>query len=1004
MPTPQTVKSPIARRFIFYIILFSSLITLIITAIQLYRDYNTDIGLIHSELEQINDVHLSSLSSALWTSNLKLLQTSIEGILKIRDVQYVEIRDEERLWVSTGKVKGNNNIQRSYPMFFKHRNKNINIGTLTVNVSLDGVYQRLLNKVGVILISNAIKTSLVALFLYFLFRRLVARHLTKISEYTKLHNTLSDNTLLRLDRKSERDDEFAVLVSSINNMHKRLQEQFSEISHQKQYLSQTLNSIGDAVITTDKNGNVTRLNPVAEDLTGWKNNEAQNVSLKTIFPIVHATTRQVIPNPVDKVLSTGETVYLSNHTTLISKDGTEYQIADSAAPIIDEGEILGMVLVFNDVTEQYHLRQALQESEKKLRLIHSQVPGIVYQFKIDAQGNRSLPYVSKAVEYYIGLKADAVMENAEKWFDMVHPDDFSSLEKSTTASLKNLTNWIWEGRFIRDDGKVIWLRGTAAPERLDDGSTLWNGLFIDMTDRRSQEEQLRRSQKMDALGKLTGGIAHDYNNILGIVQGYAAQINEHVDNADKVKQYAHTIEKAAERGAELAKKLLSFSQNKQPVISDVNINDLLLEDKHMLEKTLTANHKLVFNLEKDLWQVALDAGDLEDAIVNMCINAQHAMTSGGQLTISTSNTSLDMHDTQSLNIAAGDYVLLSITDTGSGMDKDTKERIFDPFFSTKGKRGTGLGLSQVYGFVERSGGAINVYSEKDHGSRFTLYFPRSTHQLTSTSDKHTSTEPDTAFNGNETLLIVDDEQAMVTLAKEIFSARGYTVLTANDGVQALSVLDKLATENKRVDLIITDVIMPNMDGYQLAAKVQQRYPDIKLQVVSGFADNRHIEMINEDLHKNMLHKPYASNTLLKRVRTLLDDKLSTNILANRTVLTLDDDEDIQTLYKINLHKLGCKAITCFSGKEAIDIYRQALSSSHAIDIVIVDLSMPGDLGGIEVTAQIRKMHPAAKIIVASGHSEGPEMTSPQNFGFDAALEKNFNLSNIKRTLEQVLTP
>ncbi len=418
MPHSQPVKSPIGKRLMIYIILFSSVITLVITAIQLYRDYNIDIEYIYDELEQIENVHLNSLNSALWTSNIKLLKTSIEGILKMRDIQYIEIRDENKVWAKAGEVKDKNIIKQSYPMFYQHRNKNISIGTLTVNISLNGVYQRLLDKVWVILISNGIKTALVAFFIYFLFYQMVTRHLKTISAFSKEHDPLSDNTPLSLDRNSKKHDEFDIVVNSINNMHRRLHEQLSEINQQKQYLSQTLNSIGDAVVTTDNKGHVTRLNPVAEQLTGWTSEEAKNQPLKTVFPIINATTREVIANPVDKVLTTGEIVHLSNHTTLIAKDGTEYQIADSAAPILnEEKEILGMVLVFNDVTEQYHIREALKRSEKKYQTLTNVSP--VGVFYTDPHGN--CLYVNEKWCEIAGMAAGDAL--GQGWIEGLHPDD-----------------------------------------------------------------------------------------------------------------------------------------------------------------------------------------------------------------------------------------------------------------------------------------------------------------------------------------------------------------------------------------------------------------------------------------------------------------------------------------------------------------------------------------------------------------------------------------------------
>ncbi|VAW70735.1 diguanylate cyclase/phosphodiesterase (GGDEF & EAL domains) with PAS/PAC sensor(s) [hydrothermal vent metagenome] len=855
-------KSSIARRFILYIVLFSSFITLITTSIQLYREYNSDIDLIRDELQQIESVHLESLSAALWTSNQKLLQTSINGILKIRDMQYAEIRDPIKVWASAGKIQFKNNIQRSYPIEYKHRNKNIHIGTLTVNVNLDGVYQRLLDTAWIILISNAFKTSLVAFFIYFLFHQLVARHLSAISDFSEKHDPLSNNSPLALNRNNRTHDEFDAVVKSINDMHERLHEQISEISNQKQYLDQTFNGIGDAVITTDNRGRVTRLNPVAERLTGWTNSDALQLPLKTIFPIVDASTRELIANPVDKVLSTGKTIYLSNHTTLIAKDGKEYHIADSAAPIRNGDTILGMVLVFNDVTEQYKMRAALQENEKKLRLFYSQVPGILYQFEIDTHGNKRMPYVSPAIESYLGISAETVMHDAERWFDLIHPDDVPSLEKSVTDSLKSLNNWEWEGRFIRPDGELIWLHGTSIPERTENGSTIWHGLFIDITDRVHAEEAIHRSQKMDALGKLTGGIAHDYNNMLGVVLGYSELLMDKLNEQPNLLNYAGQINHAGERGAKLTKKLLAFSKNKSSNAEKLNINTLLNDERHMLEKTLTARIKLEYRLAHDLWPAFLDESDLEDAILNMSINAMHAIKRNGQLTIKTYNEPISVATGEESGIPPGDYVVLSIRDTGCGMDQTTREKIFDPFYSTKGEKGTGLGLSQVYGFINRCNGAIRVDSMVHQGTTFTLYFPR--FKGKKHSKNQTSSNAKTNLEGKESILVVDDEPALLDLTCEILSQQNYRIFKAERAKQALDIL-----KTEHIDILLTDVIMPDMDGYALAAIVRENHPAIKIQLASGYSSEQQVNQIDEELSKNLLHKPYDSQTLLKTIRNLL---------------------------------------------------------------------------------------------------------------------------------------
>lgn len=535
------------------------------------------------------------------------------------------------------------------------------------------------------------------------------------------------------------------------------------------------------------------------------------------------------------------------------------------------------------------------------------------------------------------------------------------------------------------------------------------GTCHDLTQHNEREEQLRRAQKMDALGKLTGGIAHDYNNMLGVIMGYADLLEDALIEQPKLEEYAREIIRAGERGVNLTKKILSYSRVSVSDFQTLDINNLILEQQLIIEKSLTARISLVQDLADDLWLVAMNASDFENSLLNIVINAMHAMEQGGQLTIHTENRSLNVVDASSLGVKTGDYILLSITDTGCGMDKKTQSTIFDPFFTTKGGFGTGLGLSLVYAFIKNCNGVISVYSEPDHGSRFTLYFPRSGH---AESVKQEVIQVDyKRLKGTETLLVVDDEPALAALAQELLSKQGYRVLTANDGMQALAVLEK-----ETVDLMISDVIMPNMDGFQLATQVQKRYPHVKIQMVSGFDDNRHSNMVDDVIHQDLLQKPFKSHALLLRVRKLLDEgglisKVhvtpetsvnAKNTLTGRTILVIDDDAEVRELFRINLKKLGCRILTAVDGDEAIAHYKRTLAEGKNIDVVFLDLTLPGGLGGKEVAADIHLIDFGAKIIVSSGNSEAIEMTRYQDYGFQGALQKNFDREEIRQLLERVL--
>ncbi|HFD32205.1 MAG TPA: response regulator [Gammaproteobacteria bacterium] len=550
---------------------------------------------------------------------------------------------------------------------------------------------------------------------------------------------------------------------------------------------------------------------------------------------------------------------------------------------------------------------------------------------------------------------------------------------------------------LRKDKTLIPLHLTIAelPKEAN-GTRRFIGSCVDLTNTKRQEEQLRRSQKMEALGKLTGGIAHDYNNMLGVILGYSEILENALRENQELSKYVKNINHAAKRGTALTKRLLSFSRHKRFESTVFNINSLIENQELMLEKTLTARIDLVFDLDPKLKLVELDSGDLEDALVNLCINAMHAMENGGQLTIQTQNRVLSNNDSDMFGVNAGEYVVLSVTDTGCGMSKETTDRIFDPFFTTKGEKGTGLGLSQVYGFVERSKGTIKVYSDLGHGSRFSLFFPVSDKK---SFDNETSAIQITRkLEGTETILVVDDEQAMLSLTRNILEPNGYRVLTADDGEQALEII-----KHENIDLLLTDVIMPKMDGYQLAKLVQEYYPRVNIQIMSGFADGRHHKMMEDKLHRTMINKPFDSQTLLKRIREQLDTNKPHVVLHNCHVLIMDDDEDIQELYKLHISKLGCKMIKCLNGDEAIKQYQQRLQSESPVDIAILDLSIPGGMGGKEVARKIREIDSRAKLIVSSGDSTAAEMTHYQEYGFNAALEKNFKRKVLQQTLESVLS-
>lgn len=763
-------------------------------------------------------------------------------------------------------------------------------------------------------------------------------------------------------------------------------------------LSSTLNSIYDAVIATDAGGNVIRMNPVAERLTGWSLKRAKRVALSKIFSISSVGVHQEMAGQIDRALSLGETIRFNDNVILTSKTGEEYCIAVSASPIRDtSGEILGMVLVFSDVTEQYHLRESAAKNRLNLQAIMDNSPAVIYvkdlngcyQFinrcyeelfhvrredvvnmtdydlfpRANADEYRAsdqavavaghaikseemvplgdgihsyisikFPLLDEAGEIYAvcGISTDiterknievalkesesnlnraqkiakignwkltpdtGVVECSQELFNIlrlngevmlddlyraVHPDDRDNVLKPVYAAVP----WDFEHRLLFDDGEIKWVHAVGEPVLGDGGKTInIIGVMQDITARKLADEMVWRTQKMDALGKLTGGVAHDFNNMLGVMLGYTELLEDKLNDKPDLMRYLKEIRHAGTRGAKLTQRLLSFSRYKASDLSVVDINHLLNELHHMLERALTARIKLVLTFSDELWPVMLDHGDFEDAILNISINAMHSMEGCGQLHIQTGNLEVGEADEKVLQVPCGDYVTCSISDTGCGMDDAIKEQLFDPFFTTKGERGTGLGLSQVYGFMERHNGFIKVDSSPGSGSVFTLYFPRYSGEIVyrCVSDE---TDEIVGLCGKERVLVVDDEHAMTAMIKEVLGNHGYQVVAVDSAKQALNVLEQQA-----VDIMLADVVMPDVDGCQLVTLVKERFPGVRIQLISGYSDQSRVNFIDDELHKNMLFKPYDSAELLRRIRGLLDGK--DNLYIEQNAIRETDEE------------------------------------------------------------------------------------------------------------------
>jgi len=386
----------------------------------------------------------------------------------------------------------------------------------------------------------------------------------------------------------------------------------------------------------------------------------------------------------------------------------------------------------------------------------------------------------------------------------------------------------------------------------------------DISQRKLLEEQLQHAQKMEAVGRLAGGVAHDFNNMLTVISGYNRMLLDELSPADPLRSYVEEALTAADRAAELTNQLLAFSRRQimQPKV--VNVNAVVKQSDKMLRRLIGEDIEVVFRLKDDVGNIKVDPGHLEQAIVNLAVNSRDAMPVGGRLTVETCNVHLDENYARShVGVKAGEFVMIAVSDNGTGMDAATRQHIFEPFFTTKEKgKGTGLGLATVYGIVKQAGGDIWVYSELGQGTTFKLYFPRVLEESAETG----AVEPARPAQSLETVLVVEDEQSVRDLTVKMLQKLGYRILTAASGAEAIEIS---RTHPGPIHLLLTDVVMPNMSGRQLADALRPHRPDMKVLFLSGYTEDTIVHHGVLDQGVQFLPKPFSREVLAKKLRDVL---------------------------------------------------------------------------------------------------------------------------------------
>lgn len=614
----------------------------------------------------------------------------------------------------------------------------------------------------------------------------------------------------------------------------------------------TFDAVRETVLVLDAEARITRANRAAAELAGLKFSQMIG---RRCREVLECWDGQNGPCPRDRMLQTGKE---ECGEVEMPHRGKVFEAAIS--PLREgTGQIKGAVCVMRDITERKRAEESLRRSEERYRELLETANDAIYT--TDLSGN--LASINRMGEQLSGY---ARSEFLQMHIDqIVAPEYAAVMSREIDRALAGEQTRIFDIEILAKDGhrvplevnsRVIWQDGKPA------------GILAiarDTSVRKHLEEQLRQAQKMEAIALLAGGIAHDFNNLLNVVLGYGALLLENLEAGDRRYRYAEQIRAAGERAAALTRQLLAFGRKQVLQPRAIDLNELIADMDQLLKRLLSENIEVKLILDPELGRAKADAGQIEQVIMNLAINARDAMPQGGKLTIQTANVELDEdYARQHTDVLPGLYVMLAVSDTGTGMDPATQARVFEPFFTTKpAGKGTGLGLATAHGIVRQSGGTIWLYSEPGHGATFKIYLPRVQESAEPLPSRTAESAPG---RGTETVLLVEDESSLRELTRKFLEEHGYTVLQAENGLKAIEVAERHAGP---IHLLLTDVVMPGMTGHKLAQELESSRPQMKVVYMSGYTDEA---ITNHGILKpgtSFIEKPFTREALLRKVHNLL---------------------------------------------------------------------------------------------------------------------------------------
>ncbi len=624
---------------------------------------------------------------------------------------------------------------------------------------------------------------------------------------------------------------------------------------------------GAGMLTLRPDGSIVQANPTFCRMLGYTESD---LIRKNVIDVSRADETAAVEGWLSEVRAKKRRVVETEHR-FVRRDGTAVWCYMTAVWQFDrKDKPTHAVAMIQDISERKLAEGALERSRQRYEALVHSIDGIVWE--ADSRAFR-FGFVSKQAARILGYPVERWLSTPRFWRNHIHPQDLEGVMQALVRAVDEQRGHEIEYRMIASDGRHVWLRDTFSPVVEHGEVSKLRGLMVDVTERRlaeealkQSEEQLRQSQKMEAIGRLAGGIAHDFNNLLTAITGYGDFLLKKLGEKDPLRREATEISKAAARAADLTSQLLAFSRQQVLQPKALDLKEVVGDMEMMLQRVIGEHIDLVMRLDSRRGSVMADPGQMHQVLLNLTVNARDAMPEGGELIVATADVDLDegyaaMHP----GVKPGRHVLLAVRDSGCGMDESTMSRLFEPFFTTKEQgKGTGLGLSTVYGIVKQSGGHIAVESTPGNGTTFNILLPLVDQDPTESVCSHELPE---LSPGTETVLLVEDDDSVRDLAREILEMNGYTVLEASNGVDALKLLDSRPGE---FDLLVTDLVMPLLGGRELAEKVIHRLPQLPVLYLSGYTDSAVLHQGELAAGTFFLQKPFTPAALAGKVRDALD--------------------------------------------------------------------------------------------------------------------------------------